>query len=245
VNTFLVIRPKPSGWNARIVATALSLIAFPILVAVGFYASQKLVPSLAKFQFSLPTQQTSVATTEITIGRPDLNGSIPKVLNLSLPNFSFVTYSDILIAISAIVVVLVCIQGYRVITNRRTTRPVSDIDEVIEERERVATILDEAVRKLNLGSNYRDTVLKCYKLITQTLEAKSSLDGRALTAGEFRDIIYRKLKFDSVHLARVTSLFEVARYSENEITEDNATEAIECLSSLSTELRAGDLIPTR
>lgn len=126
--------------------------------------------------------------------------------------------------------------------HRRAIKPLSDIDLLIEERKKVAAILDETIRRLSLGSNYRDTVLKCYKLIAETLEAKSSLDSKALTAAEFREIVSRKLKFDSAHLSKVTSLFELARYSKNEITEENASEAIECLTSLSAELRARDFI---
>ena len=173
------------------------------------------------------------------------NGTgVPGFLNLSFPGFPKITYSDILLAIAVIVVTLACLQAFRVISNRRSIKPVPDIEVLIEERKRVANIIDETVRKLNLGSNYRDTVLKCYKLIAETLEAKSSVDGRALTASEFMKIVSEKLKINSSNLTKVTSLFEVARYSENEITRENAGEAIECLSSLSSELKNMD-IPVR
>ncbi len=152
------------------------------------------------------------------------------------------TYSDILVLIAAIVIAYVSIQSFRAIKHRRAIKPLSDIDELINEREKVAAILDETVSKLSLGSNYRDTVLKCYKLIAETLEEKSSINGKALTANEFREIVSQKLKFDSEHLRRVTSLFEIARYSKSEITRENANEAMECLSTLSSELRAKNII---
>jgi hypothetical protein len=237
-----VIRKKAPR-DARTLVAILSLIAFPLLVMIAFYASQKLVPSLDKFQFTPPTQPiTTTSASQNTNQPPVFKETIPPFLGSSLPNLPSITYSDILILIALIVVAYACIKAFRAIIHRKAMKPLSDIDLLIEEREKVATILDETVRRLSLGSDYRDTVLKCYKLIAETLEAKSSLDSKALTAAEFREIVSRKLKFDSAHLSRVTSLFELARYSENEITKEDAGEAIECLTSLSVELRTKDFI---
>ena len=230
---------RDDSWNLRIVAAALSLVAFPLLIMIAFYASRTLVPSLAKVQFSSPAQNVSAVTiSERTVQRPVFNGTgVPGFLNLSFPGFPKITYSDILFAIAVIVITLACLQAFRVISNRRSIKPVPDIEVLIEERKRVANIIDETVRKLSFGSNYRDTVLKCYKLIAETLEDKTSVDGRTLTASEFMKIVSERLKINSSNLANVTSLFEVARYSENEVTRENAGEAIEYLSSLSSELK--------
>jgi hypothetical protein len=194
----------------------------------------------------LPAENASAFTiTEHTILRPIFNGTFngiePSFPNLSFPAFPEITYSEILAALAVIIIVLTCLQAVRVISNRQSIKPVSDIDLLIEERNKVATIIDETVRKLSLGSSYRDTVLKCYKMISATLEAKLSLDGRALTASEFIKVVSEKLKLNSTNLVRATSLFEVARYSENEVTKENAAEAIECLSNLSSELKILDI----
>ena len=58
-----------------------------------------------------------------------------------------------------------------------------------------------------------------------------------MTPREFRQIVSQKLKFDSSYLGRVTSLFEIARYSQNEISQKEANDATECLSALSSELK--------
>lgn len=233
---------RKASWNSRIIVAALSIIAFPFLIMVVFYASQALVPSLANIQFSVPERNVSVTSTSVhTIQRPVFNESTPAFLNFSFPGFPSITYSDLLILAAVVVVILACLQAFRVISARRSIRPVSDIDLLIEERNRVASIIDETVRKLNLGSNYRDTVLKCYKLIAEALEARSSVDGRALTASEFMKIVSERLKFNSANLVRATSLFEVARYSENEVTHEDAEGAIDCLSSLSSELKSMDV----
>jgi len=236
------VKRKESTWNARITVAALSLIAFPLLAIIAFYASSTLVPSMEKFQFAVPTQTASTTVSIHTIHRLLFNGTLPPALNFPLPKIPSITFADIIFLIAVIVISYACLQSFRLIINRRTIKPLADIDALVEERNKVATILDETVRKLSLGSNYRDTVLKCYKLIAESLEAKLSLDGKALTATEFMKTISLKLKFDSVNLSRATSLFEVARYSQDEITQENASEAIKCLSALGEELRAKNLV---
>ena len=223
----------------RFIAVALALIAFPLLVAAVFYSSRNLVPSLAKFQFSLPFKAGSTTTiiAETTAQRNELNASAPAFLGLSFPHVPSVTYADILLVMAVIILAYVSVQVFRAVRHRRSIKPLSDIDELTQERAKVASILYETVRKLNLGSNYRETVLKCYKLIAETLETRSSINGKTLTASEFRDVVSRKLQFNSPHLAKVTSLFEIARYSQNEITQIDANEARSCLSALSSDLK--------
>ncbi len=233
---------QETSWNSRIIVAALSLAVFPVFITIAFYASRTLVPSLAKLKFNIPSQNASSPISEHTISIHTIvfNTTLPSPFNIPFPRIPSITYSDILIVIAVIVVILVCLQAFRMISSRRSIKPVSDIV-LIEERNKVATILDETVRKLSLGSNYRDTVLKCYKLIAETLETRSSLDGRALTASEFMKVVSERLKLDPANLSRVTSLFEVARYSENEVTRENASDAIECLSSFSSELKTTDI----
>lgn len=232
--------------NDQNIAVALALIVFPILVAVAFYASRKLLPEVTNLQFSTQTATESTHSLPRTISVPNfLNVTErPQFLNLSLPRLPMLTYADLLIIIATIVVLYVCLQTFRVFSNRLHIRSISDIDMLEEDRQKVAGILDETARKLALGSDYRDTVLKCYKSILKMLEVKSTLESKALTPSEFREILSRKLRFDSQSFSKVTSLFEVARYSENEITQENAEEAIKSLSSLSQELASRDLIST-
>lgn len=155
------------------------------------------------------------------------------------------TFSNLLIIIAVLVVLYICIQTFRVISGRLRIRPIGDIDILEEDRQKVAEILEETARKLGLGSNYRDTVLKCYSSIVKVLEARSLMQSKTLTPAEFRETVSQKLKLDSPSFSKVTSLFEVARYSENEITQRDAKDAIESLSTLSSELRSKDLASTR
>lgn len=238
---------RSSRGNARTVAVALSLIAFPILVGITYYASRKLLPDIRNFQLVSPsTTQTSHAVSASTTQIPPLNSSLDRpIINFSLPGLPFLTYSDILIIIAVALVLYVCLQGLKLLKNRLSIRPIDDIDTLDEDRQRVAEILDNAVRRLSLGSDYRDTVLKCYKSIVRVMESKSSLQSKTLTPSEFRLIVSEKLKFDSPSFSRVTSLFEVARYSENIITQGNAEEAIQSLAALSKELKSSDYVSVK
>ena len=77
-----------------------------------------------------------------------------------------------------------------------------------------------------------------YKLIAELLEERSDVDGKVLTAREFKKRVSEKLKIDSPYLAQVTELFEVARYSvQEEITVEQAQQAAICLSNLSAPLK--------
>ncbi len=114
-------------------------------------------------------------------------------------------------------------------------------DETRKDREQVARVLDAAVFQLRQGSSYRDAVLECYREISEILEEKLALKGEMFTAREFEEIVSRILKLDSPYLSEVTGLFEVARYSQIEVTKIEADHASKCLSNLSNLLKKDDL----
>ncbi|MDG6998614.1 MAG: DUF4129 domain-containing protein [Nitrososphaerota archaeon] len=232
--------------EGQFATVALALIVFPILVAVAYYASRKLLPQITNFQLAPHVGKgtfqnaTSAAATQHLLNAT----ARPLFLNFSLPRIPMLTYSDLLIIIAGVVVLYICLQTFRVISGRLRIKPISDIDILEEDRQKVAEILDDAARKLALGSDYRDTVLKCYKSIVRVLEVRSTLQSKTLTPSEFKEIVSRKLEFDSPSFSKVTSLFEIARYSENEITKENAEDAIESLTTLSRELLSKDIVST-
>lgn len=217
----------------RIFLAVVSLVLFPLLVVIAFYSSQQLLPNLGNFKLSPGNFPYTLPTTQRQL---QLNNSLPHFLNLPLPRAPAINYSDLLLVITIAVVLFVFIQALRVV--RLPARPhFSGMDKLLHDRQQIADILDETVRQLDLGSDYRSTVLHCYKLVSQAMEVKSSIDGKTLTASEFKEAVTSKLKFDSPFLVRTTELFEIARYSRIEITEKDATEAKECLASLSKELK--------
>jgi hypothetical protein len=109
---------------------------------------------------------------------------------------------------------------------------------VREARAEAAQVLDETVARLGRGSEYRKTVLECYRLLSNILERRSEISGEALTAREFSRLASEKLGLeDSPHLPTATRLFEFARYSEREITKAEADDSIACLSGLAETLK--------
>ncbi len=154
-------------------------------------------------------------------------------MTISFPHLP-INLGEILLVASIVIVVALFFRGWR-----RGTRRVSPFEETEFQRERLvlASILDGAAAKLSSGSGYRETVLQCYNLISQILEEKSAIDGRTLTAREFRRDVSEILRLESPYLSRVTDLFEVARYSQEEITKEEALAASDCFSNLATLLK--------
>ena len=100
----------------------------------------------------------------------------------------------------------------------------------------VVAALDDALSQLGRGGDYRETILECYKRISRIIETKGAFDGSASTPREFRKIASERLELHSYYFSEMTDLFELARYSQHAITEDEALSAITCFSNLKTEL---------
>ena len=104
-------------------------------------------------------------------------------------------------------------------------------------REQFAAVFDATAASLDAGSPYRETIIRCYKMVSDLLEERSGVNGKVLTPREFEARISQQLRLDSVYLGQLTRLFEVARYSEQEITKAQSQEAVTCLSNLSSLLK--------
>jgi hypothetical protein len=214
----------------------LVLIVFPLLVIIAFLSSLAALSHLGSLpQLSLPTfghgNSTPGFSTTSTNGT---SPSAPTETNSRGTPSSLVTESLAILAVSFTVYIVV-----RTLRNRaRELEFAAQVDIHTEKRrEEVSEILDATAAKLTLGSDYRQAVLRCYKLISEVLEKDSKIDARALTAREFRKIVSEKLKLDSPYLPKATELFELARYSTEEIGRSQALEAAECLSNLSRSLK--------
>jgi len=161
-------------------------------------------------------------------------------VNAFNPNASFDLPNIPESIVVGIIVLLFAIVSFGIFRNlRSSTRLVLGFnpEEDLKEREEVAKVLDDAVSKLEMGGEYQRTVLECYRQITEILEKKSAITGKTLTAREFKEMVSGRLGIDTPYLAEATELFELARYSEREITEDQAKAAIHCLSNLSNIIK--------
>jgi len=231
----------------KTIIVILALVVFPFLIMSAFNAAPQISPVVIPFNFN-PFGNGSGppighGTTNIT--RISLETSFQSSPNhfpsfsVPFPQIPFLTIWEFLL----IIVLIVSVIGVVVrTTSARRIRsfPLVEDDEQ-KDREDVARVLDAAIAQLKKGFGYRETVLECYRQISEILERKSMVEGKMLTAREFRDTVSRKLNLVSSYLDEATDLFEVARYSRMEITKIEAVHASECLSNLSNLLKSGDL----
>jgi hypothetical protein len=224
------------GTFGRNLVLLLVLIAFPLLVIVAYLSSLAALPGLGNLQQPSPPPLGNNNSSPSESRTSSINGTLlptPTGAGHGIPA-SLVAESLAILAVLLTVYIVV-----RVVRNRaRELQFESQVDVLTEKRRKeVSEILDAAASELALGSDYRQAVLRCYKLIAEVLEEDSKIDGRTLTAREFRRRVSEKLKLDSPYLSRATELFEVARYSTEEIGRSQALEAAECLSNLSRSLK--------
>jgi len=223
-----------------LILKVVAVISLPILVLLAFYSSLNVTatngPLLPNFGpagnlFNLTARPGQTST---------FPGNFTTEQNLSFPNI-FPNVSIPSSLVTALIIVLLIIVGLFLAVNLRwqSTSFASGFtnDEVEKQRTKVADILDKAVQELRQGSEYRRTVLECYKRICEILETRSKIDGTPLTAREFETSVVNRLKLDSPYLSQMTDVFEVARYSSHEISKSEADLAINCLENLSSTLR--------
>jgi hypothetical protein len=217
----------------------LLILIFPLLVVVAFFATRHVLPEIGGLSFSLP--QGGLATASVqSLNYSSLQAAsgqlFPSLNVLPSPGVSGINLVEVLLIVTVGVAALIVWRGLS--TRRGRTTPFEDDGDLLAERRRkMAAILDAAAASLNAGSSYRETVIQCYKMISELLEERSDVDGKVLTAREFRKRVLEKLKIDTPYLDQVTELFEVARYSVNDVTEEQAKQAAICLSNLSAPLK--------
>jgi len=217
----------------------LLVLVFPLLVVVAYFSTRHVLPEIAGLSFSLP--QGGLATASVqSLNYSSLQAAsgqlFPSLNVLPSSGVSGINLVEVLLIVTVGVAALIVWRGLS--TRRGRTTPFEDDGDLLAERRmKWAAILDAAAAKLNSGSSYRETVIQCYKMISELLEERTDVDGKVLTAREFRRRVSEKLKIDSTYLDQVTELFEVARYSVNDVTEEQAKQAAVCLSNLSAPLK--------
>jgi Domain of unknown function (DUF4129) len=242
--------PKLNSRERKAIALVLSLLVLPLLIVVAFSASLNITTSSGPlFNLSegaageLNNNRTVVVTTTIdstlyvnTVSSAHQRNLGQQVVNSSITGIS-PSYLIAILSALFLVVALGIVLNFRR-SNRTTAAFYSEDGEEDEEerkkrRAQVSQALDEAISKLKEGGEYRKTVLECYRKIVAILEKRAKVKSTLLTAREFEDAASKSLGLkDDPDLARVTNLFEVARYSTHDITSAEAESAIDCLSNL-------------
>jgi Domain of unknown function (DUF4129) len=236
------------GSSVRAALIVALLLAFPLFVVIAYMATRNVLPELSGLRLSslqnasLSSGRQSLAN--ITAGS-DGGRLFPGLNSESLTNYAFLTVPERylvagLLLLTAAIATIVVARG--IFMRKNATVPFESDDLLMEKRRRAAEILDAAASKLRSGSSYRDTVIQCYLLISEFLEEKSGMDGKPLTPREFTRRVSDKLEIDMANFVQVTSLFEVARYSLDDITREQAEQAATCLSNLSSPLKESPVV---
>ena len=219
----------------------LVLVVFPLLVLTAFYASLNVAANkgaIFKFgNFDQSQNNNILARSNETLYTFTLNNT--NLFNTQSNNSSFpfpAISTNLLIVLIFVLFGIVAAGLWR---NFRAQRAISGFDlseETKAKRAEIAGVLGDALTRLGQGGDYRGIILECYQKISQIIEIKGAFDGSPATPREFKQLAADRLQIQSRSLSDVTDLFELARYSDHEITREEAQAAIDCFSQLKAEL---------
>ena len=168
---------RVQGRNFKFVIIAV-VVLFPIVVLFAFYSSLNVVATNAPFfHFLNSGSSNGIATNSENITSiGNLNATAIQSSFQSpnfLPNISVPSeYLIVLIVLIFFLVSAVVVMDFRRQQNVIGCGGTATLE---EQRVEVANLLDNAVSELRGGSEYRRTVLECYRKISELLEAKNLL----------------------------------------------------------------------
>jgi hypothetical protein len=158
----------------------------------------------------------------------------------NLPNLVYLSYEPVHADISrfliplAVSLILACSTSGLLLFFRthESSQVYLDPTRMSEEAHHVASVLDRTIYALKTGSDYRSTVIDCYRALCEILESSGVSNDSTLTARELEVLAISRLGGSTEYLREATFLFEKARYSEDFVSEDEAKRSIECLEKL-------------
>lgn len=127
---------------------------------------------------------------------------------------------------------------YRIDRSRISMSPQGSDSRLSLERkiEEFKAILDRTVYSLDYGSDYRKAIIQTYRALCSLLEESGIPQDASLTPREFEKMTRQRLGILSNYLHEATALFERARYSDEELSEDNMLSAKRCFRGLSSDI---------
>jgi hypothetical protein len=139
-------------------------------------------------------------------------------------------YYGILVAVSIIVISLVLILGGLRLAYQ--TRMTNAHHSQLDAREQAADLVQETIAKLKSAKEYHDTIIQCYKRMCMILTNVGLGTVSEETAREFAEKASSKLQIGKDAVTGLTFLFEEARYSDHEISEEKRVMALSHLQYL-------------
>ena len=160
----------------------------------------------------------------LPIGGNKLAGGPMEALSNSMPLIAIILMVILIVAVIIFVVVTIIIPTIDVVDQ------LTDDEELVR-RKRVLNVLAKSVDDLREGMDVRKAIIYCYLQMEAVVEQKGKFDGQNMTPREFKNEVGEIFGVGGEPLEDLVRLFEEARYSTHQLTEDDREEAIGALSS--------------
>ena len=131
----------------------------------------------------------------------------------------------------------ILIQGFRLAIQNRGAA-LSEEESEVELKQDVVGVVQQAITSLRATKEYHDIILQCYQQMCTILSHAGIEPSPSETAREFAEDMSLKLRVGSNAVQGLTFLFEEARYSDHQITEQKRIMALQHLDSLQQALSA-------
>ncbi len=151
------------------------------------------------------------------------------------PTAPIVYYGISVFAAVFMVSLLILLLGVQTAFRNRGTIS-EEYETEIEAKEEAAEAVREAIVSLKGTKEYHEAILQCYKRMCEILSNAGIVISPAETAREFAANISAKLHLGTDAVRGLTLLFEEARYSDHQITDQSRIMALSHLESLQKAL---------
>jgi len=112
------------------------------------------------------------------------------------------------------------------------------IDIGIKARKELEEIITDITEKYSKkASGLRELITECYKSMCEFLEKYVVDNPKYLTAREFEEHVFNLIGYRSENLSNLTKLFEIAKYSKEELKEEDYNSALKLLNNIKEELK--------
>lgn len=105
-------------------------------------------------------------------------------------------------------------------------------------RRRFIDHVEDTIYRLQLGEEVRSAILRCYSDMIGLFEKRGLRYGSHVTARELEALTLERLGLSGPSGVRLREMFEEARYSSHDLSEENRGKALQCLNAVKEELEA-------
>ena len=147
-----------------------------------------------------------------------------------------IIYYGILVTLAIVVVSFTLILGGVRLAYRARVSSLDNSE--TEVKEQAAELVQQTITSLKSAKKYHETILNCYKKMCEILSNAGLKTVPEETAREFAESISAKLRIGDAAVTGLTFLFEEARYSNHEISEEKRIMALNHLQFLQQALSA-------